>query len=76
MSAAINLQERRALLPTDARNVIDAIVEGAESLHAAAASLPLSPIRESALIGIERHLVSLSVLLSNLRRHVPASGAK
>lgn len=76
MSAAINLQERRALLPTDARSVVDALVEGAESLHAAASSLPLSPIRESALVGIERHLVSLSVLLSNLRRHVPASGAK
>ncbi|MEO6687868.1 MAG: hypothetical protein ABIS07_17335 [Dokdonella sp.] len=76
MSAAVKLQERRALLPTDARSVVDAIVDGTESLHAAASSLPLSPIRESSVIGIERHLVSLSVLLSNLRRHVPASGAK
>lgn len=76
MSTVVDLSVRRAHLPIDRRGVVDAIVEGAESLHAMTSAWPLTSLRESHVVGAERSLVALQTLLSQLRRHVPASGAR
>jgi hypothetical protein len=76
MSGPIDLAARRTARTRDAYSVIADFIAGSESLHAAAASLPLSPLSEARIIGLERHLVALSVLVADLRRRVvPAPGA-
>jgi len=70
MSAPVDLAARRAARTRDARSVVDDIVAGAESLHAIASSLPLQPISESRIVGVERHLVALGVLVADLRQRV------
>lgn len=71
MTAVIDLPLRRPSAPRDARTVIDGIVERAESLHASAPAWPLTEVRESAIVGVERHMPALSVLLNDLRQHTP-----
>ena len=76
MSAPVDLVARRAACTRDARSCVDDIVAGAESLHATASGLPLQPVSEARIVGLERHLVALGVLVANLRQHVPpTSGA-
>jgi hypothetical protein len=76
MSAPIYLQARREARTRDARSVVESIVEGSESLLTLVSGWPLTTLREGHIVSAERSLVALQVLLCDLRRHVPASGAK
>jgi len=71
MNGPVDLAARRAARTRDARSIVDDIVTGAESLHAAAACLPLQPLGETRIVTLERHINALGTLVANLRQHVP-----
>lgn len=74
MSGATNIGTRRPLA-VDAGDVKQQIEQGAESLLAMVSCWHLTQVRESHIVGAERSLVGLSVLLSQLRNFTPPSAA-
>ncbi len=69
-----DLEARRAARPVDKGQVIANIEAGVNSLHETVARWPYTMnLRESHLIGAERSLVALQILLIDLRAFVPAT---
>ncbi|MEO5625738.1 MAG: hypothetical protein ABIQ70_07010 [Dokdonella sp.] len=68
MSEPVNIATRRAIA-TDAAEIVRQIEQGAETLHTLVSGWPLSVVRSPDIIGAERSLVGLQVLLAQLRNH-------
>jgi hypothetical protein len=75
MMAPIDLAARRAGRTRDVGTIKEQVIEGAEPLHALVSGWHLTSLQERHLIGAERSLVALQTLLSEPRRHVPATEA-
>lgn len=67
-----DLQARRIARPRDRGQIVQDIIEGTESLHAHVSGWPVTYLRESHIIGVERSLVALLGELIALRAYVPA----